>query len=79
MEGKVTELEEQNTTAEGKAKLYETQIVALEDQKNSLAASLKSPMEKKVDIQPLNKHALMLKKKIHQMQLHIVEERFEVQ
>ena len=60
LEGKVTELEEQNTTTEGKAKLYETQIAALEDQKNLLADSLKSAMEQKVDIEPLKKHALTL-------------------
>ena len=36
-------------------------------------------MEQKVDIEPLKKHALMLQKKIHQMQLQMVEERFKVQ
>ena len=41
----MTELEVQRTTAEGKAKLYETQIVALENQKNSLEVSLKTAME----------------------------------
>ena len=39
------EMEVQRTTAEGKAKLYETQIVALEDQKKSVAVSLKTAME----------------------------------
>ena len=33
LEDKVTELEVQRTTAEGKAKLYETQIVTLENKK----------------------------------------------
>ena len=65
----MTKLEEQKTTAEGKDKLYGTQIAALEDQKNSLAASMTSAMEHKVDIEPLKKHALTLRKKIHQMQL----------
>ena len=51
----------------------------MEEQKNSLAASLKSAMEQKVDIEPLKKHALMLRKKIHQMQLQIAEERFKVE
>ena len=67
----MTELEEQNITAQGRDKLYETQITTLEEQKNSLAASLKSAMEQKVDIEPLKKHALMLRKKIHQIQLQI--------
>ena len=61
------ELEVQMTTIEGKAKLYETQTVALEDQKSSLAASLKTAMEWRVDIEPLRKHAIMIRKKIHQM------------
>ena len=59
--------------------MYETQIVALENQKNSLEVSLKTTMEQEADVEPLKKHALMLRSKIHQMQLHIVEERFKVQ
>ena len=51
---------------EGKAKLYETQVVALENQKNSLEVSLKTAMEQKEDIEPLKKHALTLRNKIHQ-------------
>ena len=64
---------------EGEAKLYETQIAALEDKNNLLVASLKSAMEQKVDIEPLKKHAFMLRKKTHQIQLQIAEERFKVQ
>ena len=44
IEDKVIGLEVQRTTAKGKAKLYETQIVALEDQNNSLEVSLKTTM-----------------------------------
>ena len=40
---------------------------------------LKTAMEQKVDIEPLRKHALMHQKRIHQMQLQMVEERFKVQ
>ena len=79
LEVKVAEMEVKKITAEGKAKLYETQIASLEDQKNSLAVSLKTTMEQKVDIEPLKKHALTLRNKIHQMQLQIMEERFKVQ
>ena len=66
---KLIELEIQKKTIEGKAKLYKTQVVALENQKASLEVSLKATMEKKIDIQPLKKHALALRSKIHQMQL----------
>ena len=79
LESNVTELEEKKTTGEGKAKLYETQIAALEEERSSLAASLKLTMEQKVDIKSLKKHALMLRRKIHQIQLQIVEEILKVQ
>ena len=45
-------MEVQRTTAEGKVKLYETQVVAFKDQKNSLEVSLKTTMEQKVDVEP---------------------------
>ena len=67
LERKVTELEEQKITAEGKDKLYETQIAALEEEKSSLVASLKLAIEQKVDIEPLKKHSPMLRRKIHQI------------
>ena len=74
MENKVVELEMQKTTAEGKAKHYETQVAALEAQKDSLEVLLKVSNEQRVDIEPLTKHALMLKSKINQMQLQIEED-----
>ena len=36
-------------------------------------------MEKKTYIEPLKKHAITLRNKIHQMQLQMVEERLKVQ
>ena len=36
-------------------------------------------MEQKSDVEPLKRHALTLQKKIHEMQLHMVEERFKFQ
>ena len=65
MERKVTELGIEKATAEDKEKQYQTQIAALEEQNNSLIASLKSAMEQKADIRPLKEHALMLRKMIH--------------
>ena len=41
LENKVAELELQKTTTEGKAKHYETQVAALETEKDSLEVSLK--------------------------------------
>ena len=36
-------------------------------------------MGQEADVEHLKKHALMLRNKIHQMQLQMVEERFKVQ
>ena len=63
----------------GKLSFCETQVVALENQKTSREVSLKATMEKKIDIEPLNKHGLTLRNKIHQMQLQMVEELLKVQ
>ena len=65
LENNVAELELQKIIAEGKSKLYETQVVALENQKDSLEVSLKVAMEQKIDINPLKKHSLALRSKIH--------------
>ena len=75
----MAELEMQKNTTEGKAKLYETQLLALENQKTSLEVSLKTTMKQKIDIEPLKKHALTLRSKIHQMQLQMAEEMLKVQ
>ena len=74
MENKVAELELQKTTAEQKVKQYETQVAALEAQKDSLEVLLKVENEKRTDIETLTKHALMLRNKIYQMQLQIAGE-----
>ena len=68
MENKIVELELQ------KVKQYGTQVVALEAKKASLEISLKVENEKRMDIESLTKHALMLRNKIYQMQLQIAGE-----
>ena len=72
-------MELQKTTTEGRAKHYETQVAALEDQKASLEFLLKVENEQRTDIEPLKKHALTLRSKIHQMQLQIEEEMLKFQ
>ena len=44
-----------------------------------MEASLQAANEQKTDIEPLKKHALTLRSKIHQMQLQITEEMLKVQ
>ena len=71
MENKIAELELQKATAEQKEKQYETQVAALEAHKSSLEVLLKLANEKRTDIMPFTKHALMLRNKIYQMQVQI--------
>ena len=74
MESKVTELEIEKAAAEKKEKQYQIQIAVLEEQKISLTASLKGAMEQKADIRPLKEHVLILRKRIHQIQIQIEDE-----
>ena len=67
-------MELQKTNAEGKAKHYETQVAVLKAQKASLEVLLKEANEKRTNIDPLTKHALILRSKIYQMQLQIADE-----
>ena len=74
----MVELEMQKTIVEGKAKHYETQVVALETEKASRKVSLTIANEKKTNIEPLKKHALALRSKIHQIQLQMAEKMLKV-
>ena len=65
MENKVAELELQKVAAEKKEEQYETQVATLETHKSSLEVLLKVANEKRIDIAPLTKYALMLRNKIH--------------
>ena len=53
-------------------------MAALEAQKTSLQVMLKVENEQRIDIEPLTKHALMLKNKIYQMRLQIMDEVLKV-
>ena len=53
-------------------------VTTLEEQNTSLTASLKDAMEQKTDFQPLKEHVLTQRKKIHQLQICIEEERCKI-
>ena len=65
----------EKATAEETEKQYQMQVAALEEQKNSLTASLKDAMEQKTNIQPLKEHVLIQTKRIHQIHIRIEDER----
>ena len=54
------------------------QVEALEEKNTSLIASLKDAVEQKTDIQPLKEHVLTQRKKIHQLQICIEDERCKI-
>ena len=53
-------------------------MAALEEQKDSLTASLKDTMEQKTDIQCLKEYVLSQRKRIHQIQIWIEDERCKI-
>ena len=50
----------------------------MEEQNASLTASLKDASEQKTDVQPLKEHALAQRRRIHQLQMRIEEERCNI-
>ena len=54
------------------------QMVALEEQNTSLTTSLKDAMEQKTNFQPFKEHVLTQRRKIHQLQVCIEEERYKI-
>ena len=50
----------------------------MEGQNASLTTSLKDAMEQKTDVQPLKEHVVSQRKKIHQLQVCIEEERCKI-
>ena len=54
------------------------QVASFEGQIASLTTSLKDAMEQKMDVQPLKEYVLSQRKKIHQLQVCIEEERCKV-
>ena len=50
----------------------------MEGQNASLTASLKDASEHKTDVQPLTEHVLAQRRRIHQLQMRIEEERCKI-
>ena len=78
LQNKVIELESEKVATEERGKQCQMHIVALEGHNASLTASLKDAMEQKMDAQPLKEYVLSQRKKIHQLQVCIEEERCKI-
>ena len=78
LESKKAEMEAQKATTEQQVEQYEVQIAGLEARNSSFEVLLKARNDQKTDLEPLTKHALLLRGGIYQMQVQIVEEVFKV-
>ena len=68
-------MEAQKVTAEEREKQYQVQVAGFEGQIASLTASLKDASEQKTDIQLVKEHVLAQRRRMHQLQMSIEEER----
>ena len=74
----IVKSEEERDTIEEREKQYQVQVATLEEQNTSLTTSLKDAIEHKTDFQPLKEHVLTQKRKIHHLQMCVVEERCKI-
>ena len=78
LESKKAEMEAQKATTEQQVEQYEVQIAGLEARNSSFEVLLKAQNDQKTDLEPLTKHALLLRGGIYQMQVQIAEEVFKI-
>ena len=68
LEGNISGLETQKDTIDTQAEELRNQVAEMEEQNGSLDTMLKATNENKIDITPLREHALLLRRKIYQVQ-----------
>ena len=78
LQNMVIELKSEKAATEEKEKQYQMQVAVLEGQNASLTTSLKDANEQKTDVQPLKEHVLAQRRRSHQLQMHIEEERCKI-
>ena len=78
LQSKVVEMEAQRATIEEREKQNQVQITSFEGQIASLIASLKDSNEQKTDTHPVKEHVLAQRRRMHQLQMSIEEERCNI-
>ena len=78
LEGKISGLETQRAAADKQVEELKARVEELEAQNNYLEVLFKETNERKIDITPLQEHALLLSRKIYQFQLKLVEEVYKI-
>ena len=74
LQRKIAEMEVQKSVVHQQAEEHRVWITELEAQKSSLEVILKVANERKKYIAPLREHALLLRRKIYQVQVKLAEE-----
>ena len=75
---KAEELEAQRATMEEKEKQFQVQVVDFEGHITSLADTLKDTSKHQTNIQPVQEHVLSQRRRMHQLQKSIEEERCKI-
>ena len=78
LQSQVGVLETRRATMEEKEKQFQVQTSDFEGQIASLTTSLKEASEQQIDIQQIKEHVLSQRKRIHQLQVSIEEERCKI-
>ena len=78
LEGNISGLETQKATTDTQEEELRARVAELEAQNNSLEVQLKATNERKIDISPLREHAILLRRKIYQVQLKLEEEVYRI-
>ena len=78
LEGEISRLETQKAAADKQVEELKARIAELDAQNSSLEIHLKTKNERKIYITPLQEHALLLRRKIYQVQLKLVEEVYNI-
>ena len=76
--GKIGELELQKATLEESKRQSQGHTVELKEQITSLTISLEEAKEQQVNLQPFKEHVLAQRRKMHQLQVAIEEERHKI-
>ena len=78
LENKILELEVQKDTTNRQAEEINSWVIELEAKNNSLEIQLKTANERHIDIIPFWEKALLIRRKIYQVQLKLAEEVYKI-
>ena len=78
LEGKMSKMETKRATTDTQAEELRARVAELEAQNSSLETLFKAANEQKMDIMSLREHALLIRRKIYQVQLKLAKEVYQI-